>query len=149
VTWLDGILGRHNLGMGAVFVYGHVVATLLVFAGLAVGLSLHQLCQRVAHIADVRPGYGAMAVLGALLVPRTLPHPARWQLTAAVVALTVTLLDRTFTDAGHLISLLLGFAAGHARHRWVHRRRLPRARTPAGTGRTTATRTVTRPPIPL
>jgi Rhomboid-like protein len=120
-----GELAWGHVGMVAVFLYGHIVATLLVFAGLAVGLSLHQLCQRVARIADVGPSYGAVAVLGALLVTRTLPHPARWQLTAAVLALTVTLLDGTFTDAGHLISLLLGFAAGHAQHRWAHRCRLP------------------------
>ena len=40
VLWL-GELAWGHLGMGAVFVYGHVVATLLVFAGLVVGLSLH------------------------------------------------------------------------------------------------------------
>jgi hypothetical protein len=38
-----------------------------------------------------------------------------WQLAAAVVAVTVTLLDRTFTDAGRLTALLLGFGAAHIR----------------------------------
>jgi len=50
---------------------------------------------------------------------------------SAVVALTATLLNRTFTDAGHLTALVLGFAAGH------------RPAAPAPRGRPT----VTRPPI--
>jgi hypothetical protein len=105
------------VAMVAVFVYGHLAATLLVFAGLVTGLALHRLDQDVAGAADVGPSYGALAVLGALLVSRGLPHPARWQVAAAAVALTVTLFDRTFTDAGHLASLLLGFAAGYAQRR--------------------------------
>lgn len=144
-----GELAWGRVGMLAVFLYGHIVATLLVFAGLTIGLSVHQLCQRVACMADVGPSYGAMAVLGALLVTRTLAHPARWQLTAAVLALTVTLLHGTFTDAGHLISLLLGFAAGHAQHRWTHRCRCLCENPARPPGRTAATRTVTRPSIPL
>lgn len=89
------------------------------------------------------PLCGAMAVLGALLVTRTLPHPARWQLTAVVLALTVTLLDGTITDAGHLISLLCATPVGR-----TGAGRLVRGPRPA-TRCTTATRTVTRPPIPL
>jgi hypothetical protein len=114
-----GELAWGGVGMVAVFLYGHIVTTLLVFAGLVTGLSLHRLCHAVAGAADVGPSYGAMAVLGTLLVTRAPPHPAGWQLAAAVLAVTVALLNRTFTDAGHLASLLLGFAAGHAQRRWA------------------------------
>jgi hypothetical protein len=107
------------VAMVAVFLYGHLAATLLVFAGLVTGLALHRLSQDVAGAADVGPSYGALAVLGALLVSRRLPHPARWQVAAVAVALTAVLLDRTFTDAGHLASLLLGVAAGYAQRRRV------------------------------
>lgn len=106
-------------GVIAVFWYGHVVASLLVFAGIATGTSLHELCQRLAFAPDVGPSYGAVAVLGRLLVHQALRRPATWQITAVLLALAATALHRTFTDAGHLTALMLGLAAGHA----VHRRR--------------------------
>jgi Rhomboid-like protein len=129
-----GELAWGHLGMVALFLYGHLAATILVFAGLVTGLALHKLCQGVAGAADVGPSYGAMAVLGALLAHRTVKHRARWQLAAAVVALTITLLDRTFTDAGHLTALLLGFGAGHIRQRPRHAGRPAVTRPPIRTG---------------
>lgn len=112
-----GELAWGPTGVIAVFWYGHVVASLLVFAALATGTSLHHLCQRLVGAADVGPSYGAVAVLGALLVHQALPHRARWQVTAVLLAVAVTALHRTFTDAGHLTALLLGLAAGHAQRR--------------------------------
>jgi hypothetical protein len=101
-----------GLVLAGVFLYGHLVATLLVFAGLAAGLSLHRLCRAVASAADVGPSYGAVTVVGALLATSALPHARRWQAAAAAAALGAVLLDRTFTDAGHAVALLLGFAIG-------------------------------------
>jgi hypothetical protein len=112
------------------FVYGHVVATLLVFAGLVAGLSLHRLCRAVASAADVGPSYGAVTVLGALLATFPLPHARRWQIVAVAAALAAVLLDRTFTDVGHAVALLLGFAIG-GRLEGVRGARRPAA-TPAG-----------------
>lgn len=116
---LGAVLGVAELAWGAltlaaVFVYGHVVATLVVFAGLVAGLSLHELCRGVASAADVGPSYGGVAVLGALLATPTLAHAARMRVAATVVALALVLLDRTFTDAGHLVALLLGLGVGAA-----------------------------------
>jgi hypothetical protein len=104
-----------GLVVATVFAYGHVVATLLVVAGLAAGLSLHRVCERLAGAADVGPSYGAVAVLGALLATPTLPHARRWRAAATAIALTPVLFDPTFTAAGHLLSLLLGFTIGSAR----------------------------------
>jgi hypothetical protein len=114
---VGAVLGVAELAWGglvlaAVFVYGHVVATVLVFAGLLAGLSLHRVCARLANAADVGPSYGGVAVLGALLTTPTLPHARRWRIAAAVIAVAVVLLDRTFTDVGHLLSLLVGFGVG-------------------------------------
>jgi hypothetical protein len=114
---LGGVLAIAELAWGglvlaAVFVYGHVVATLLVFAGLVTGLSLHHLCESLASAADVGPSYGAVAVLGALLTTPALAHAGRWRAAAIVVALAGVLVDGTFTDVGHLLALLLGFAVG-------------------------------------
>ena len=132
---LGVVLGIAELAWGGmvlagVFLYGHVVATLLVFAGLVAGLSLHRLCQDLAGAADVGPSYGAVAVAGALLATPALPHARLWRAAAASVALAVALLDRTFTDGGHLVSLLLGFAIG-GRLEGVRGARGPAA-TPAG-----------------
>jgi hypothetical protein len=114
---LGAVLGVAELAWGslvlaAVFVYGHVVATVLVFAGLLTGLSLHRVCASLANAADVGPSYGGVAVLGALLTTPTLPHARRWRIAAAAIAVAVVLLDRTFTDVGHLLSLLVGFGVG-------------------------------------
>jgi hypothetical protein len=102
-----------GLVLAAVFLYGHIVATLLVFAGLVTGLVLHQLSRHVVNAPDVGPSYGAVAVLGALLASGRLGRAVRWQLAAVLLATSVLLVGRTFTDAGHLVSLLLGIAAGH------------------------------------
>jgi hypothetical protein len=118
-------IGELTMGRGgvtAVFWYGHVVASLLVFAALATGTSLHELCQKLAGAADVGPSYGVVAILGGLLVHRALRHPASWQITTVLLAVAAAVLHRTFTDVGHLTALMLGLVAGHAR-RAVHRRR--------------------------
>src|SRR4051794_15877780 len=88
---LGAVLGVAELAWGglvlaAVFVYGHVVATLLVFAGLVTGLRLHRLCESLVGAADVGPSYGAVAVLGALLATPAVSQARRWRVGAIVVA---------------------------------------------------------------
>jgi hypothetical protein len=114
---LAGVLAIAELAWGGlvlatVFVYGHVVATLLVFAGLASGIWLHRLPENLASAADVGPSYGGVAVLGALLTAPAPSHAGRWRAAASVVALAAVLVDGMFTDVGHLLALLLGFAVG-------------------------------------
>jgi hypothetical protein len=97
------------------FLLGHVGASLVVFAGLAAGLAAHLVCPRVATDPDVGVSYGTVAVLGALLVTAPVPHAARLQVLAVLLAATVALIGGTFTDVGHLASLVLGLAVGRIR----------------------------------
>ena len=118
-------IGELTMGRGAViavFWYGHVVASLLAFAAVATGASLHELCQELAGAVDVGPSYGVVAVLDGLLVHPAQRHPASWQISAVLLAGAAAALHRTLTDAGHLTALMLGLVAGYAR-RAVHRRR--------------------------
>jgi hypothetical protein len=114
---VGGVLAIAELAWGGlvlatVFVYGHIVATLLVFAGLAGGIWVHRLPESLASAADVGPSYGGVAVLGALLTTPALSHPRRRRAAATVVALAAVLMDGMFADVGHLLALLLGFAVG-------------------------------------
>lgn len=114
---LGAVLGAAELAWGglvlaAVFVYGHVVATLLVFVGLVIGLRLHLVCESLARAADVGPSYGGVTVLGALLAARTSPSARRWRMLAIVLTLVAVLVDHTFTDVGHVLALILGFVIG-------------------------------------
>ncbi|MDV3129714.1 hypothetical protein M1247_32750 [Mycobacterium sp. 21AC1] len=90
------------------FTVGHIGATLLVAAGLAVEVKLGWVPASVGRDIDVGMSYGAAAVLGALTaaIPlRRLPAWVGWWLAAG---LTAAALSRDFTATGHLIALLLG-----------------------------------------
>lgn len=106
----ESILGR--VRVAGVFLFGHVMATLLVFVGLATGIGLRWWGERTAEAADVGVSYGMVAVVGALLVFVPLRRAVGWQLVAVGLAVAAVVANRTFTDVGHLVSLLLGFAAG-------------------------------------
>src|ERR1700757_170157 len=94
--------------LALVFVTGHIGATLLVACGLTAAIELHWLPLKLARASDVGISYGAVAVLGAL----TAAIPTRWR-PAWVgwwlpVGLLVVCTDSDFTDAGHVVALLLG-----------------------------------------
>lgn len=90
------------------FALGHVGATLIVAAGLAVAIKLGWLPISVAHTNDVGLSYGALAVLGAL----TAAIPMRWRPAWiggwATIALVVAVAGADFTATGHAVALLLG-----------------------------------------
>jgi hypothetical protein len=89
------------------FVLGHVGATVMVAAGLAVAITAGWLPITVAHANDVGISYGAAAVLGALtavIPPRWRPGWISWWLAIALVAATWA----DFTGVGHMIALILG-----------------------------------------
>jgi len=104
--------------LAAVFAIGHVGATLLTAAGLWAALRLDAVEHRVVNARDVGASYGFVAVAAALtylLAPRL--RLAYGALLLASLA-TVAGVSHTFTDFGHLLAALLGFAC----YRLVRRR---------------------------
>jgi hypothetical protein len=91
-----------------VFTAGHVGATLLVAAGLAVGRAAGLVDTNTAAAIDVGASYGVAAA--AFVLFSTLPH--RWRRPATAVLLMVlvgTLAhSRDFSAAGHLLAGLIG-----------------------------------------
>lgn len=118
--WLPGlvcVLALAELLWGSwrlvvAFAVGHVGATLLVAVGLTAAVEWNWLdASSVTRATDVGMSYGAAGVLGAL----TAAVPRRWRLTwigwwlgVGVVAVAV---GRDFTDAGHVVALVLGMLA--------------------------------------
>ncbi len=93
-----------------IFAAGHVGATLLTAGGLWTAIKLDAVDESVSRSADVGVSYGFLAVAAVLIyrLPRGLRLPY-----AAVLGgyLVLALFVRgTFTDAGHLIAVLIGFA---------------------------------------
>jgi hypothetical protein len=90
------------------FTLGHVGATLIVAAGLATAIEVGWLPLSVARDTDVGISYGAMAVLGALtaaIPSRWRPGWIGWWLSLGVLMVYV---GTDFSNAGHLVALLLG-----------------------------------------
>jgi len=117
-VWLPGLLcllalaelfwrgGRLVLAFGL----GHVGATLIVAVELAVAIRFGWLPISVARASDVGISYGAAAVLGALSVAipaRWRPAWIGWWLAVAVLAVVA---GHDFTNAGHLIALVIGMS---------------------------------------
>lgn len=92
------------------FAAGHVGATLLVAAGLWIGLRLDVIDPAVAHAKDVGASYGflAVAAVAAYLVPPRL-RPGYLALLCGYVVLGVAT-SGTFTDYGHLTATAIGLA---------------------------------------
>ncbi len=122
------VLGAAELAWGpsrsaAVFLYGHVTASLLILVGLRAGIRGHLLDRTLAHANDVGVSYGLVAVLGALVTG--LPLRRMWIMAMVALAALAAMAGYsfTFTDFGHLLALLLGMLAGvtvrrRARH-WL------------------------------
>jgi hypothetical protein len=96
--------------LGIVFGVGHVGATLLTAAGLWTALRLDAVEVNVVNAPDVGASYGFFAVAGALtylLAPRL---RLAYALLLVIPVAGVAAAFHTFTDFGHLLSILIGFA---------------------------------------
>jgi hypothetical protein len=94
------------------FVVGHVGATLLTAVALSHGLYSSSGEEGIAHTIDVGVSYGAFCI--AAVLTYRLPKPWRWPYAAALLVLFsifAFVVGRTFTDFGHFLSILIGFAA--------------------------------------
>jgi hypothetical protein len=115
-----------------VFVAGHVGATLLTAGSIWLGIAIGSVKPSVSGSMDVGVSYGIAAVAAFLLLELRRPH-GRVLLAALLAVLVARLVvDRTFTDVGHVYALGIGLAlwqlqAGSARRR-VNRRALTRNR---------------------
>jgi hypothetical protein len=104
---------ERRLGSGRttlVFAAGHLGATLLTAAGLWVALRIDLVEKSVINARDVGPSYGffAVAALMTAFVERRL---RTFYVAGLVILLVVTLaVSQSFTDVGHLLALLIGFA---------------------------------------
>jgi hypothetical protein len=92
------------------FAVGHIGATLLVAVGLTAAVKLGALPVSITRAEDVGMSYGATAILGTL----TGAVPARWRAIWIggwlAVGASVLWVTSDFTDAGHVVALLLGMA---------------------------------------
>ncbi|MBV8346982.1 MAG: hypothetical protein JOZ49_05430 [Mycolicibacterium sp.] len=115
-VWLPGLVALLALAellwrsgrLIVTFALGHVGATLIVAVGLTAAIRFGWLPLSIEHARDVGMSYGAAAVLGAL----TAAVPARWRpawigwwLAVGLLVLSIT---DDFTDAGHLVAMVLG-----------------------------------------
>jgi hypothetical protein len=117
-AWLPGLvcllaLGEllwRGKGVVVAFTLGHVGATLIVAAALAIAVQAGWLPASIADASDVGISYGAAAVLGALTaaMPASwrLPWVSFWLANAFGVATASESFD--FSAAGHVTALTLG-----------------------------------------
>ncbi|MFI1918854.1 rhomboid-like protein [Nocardia sp. NPDC020380] len=112
--------GRRLVG---IFLAGHVGATLIVAVGLWVGVRAGWLPDSIFDAEDVGISYGAMALIGALVA--VLPPRLRWfwYVFWPLVAVDGVLVGQTFTNVGHLLSVLIGLSLGFF---MIRRRSAPR-----------------------
>ncbi|MFE0640477.1 rhomboid-like protein [Streptomyces sp. NPDC058877] len=88
----------------------HVSATLVSQRLVLAAIRLHDVPLSMAHVVDIGVSYGLAASAGIL----TYRLPSPWRLPYLVGALAFFLVplasDRTYTDLGHAISLVVGLA---------------------------------------
>lgn len=120
--WLPGLVALLALGellwhsrrMVMAFLVGHIGATLVVAAGIAVALAAGLVSSSVADATDVGMSYGAVAVLGsvtAAIPPAWRPAWAGGWLSVALGSAVVS--GGEFTNVGHAVALILGMAASN------------------------------------
>ncbi|MBV6699104.1 hypothetical protein KV557_18605 [Kitasatospora aureofaciens] len=104
---------------GAVFVFGHLGATLLTEGAMWVMLTA-RIPGALSRARDVGISYGLVATGACLLALGPVPL-RRYGLPVLALALAAAwALDQELADAGHLIALGLGVLA--SRSRWLRRR---------------------------
>jgi len=93
-----------------VFAVGHIGATLLTAAGIAVAVHFGRAPRGIERTIDVGVSYGAYCIAGVLTY--RVPAPWRYAWAAGLLgafALT-SAIGGEFSDYGHLVSVLLGLA---------------------------------------
>lgn len=91
------------------FWVGHVGATLITAAGLALLIRHHYLPHRLNDVVDVGSSYGFFCI--AALFTYRLPRPWRlpWATLLLTGSITLMAIDQGFSDFGHFTAILIGF----------------------------------------
>jgi hypothetical protein len=97
-----------SLRLVVVFLAGHIGATALVAAGLAVGEWQGWLPTSLMSAPDVGVSYGMVAIVGALVSRLPRPVAFAWAGTWVLLLAREFLEYPNFTDAGHLCALAIG-----------------------------------------
>ncbi|WP_405777228.1 rhomboid-like protein [Streptomyces sp. NBC_00859] len=121
LTALERRIGA--LRTGAVFLAGHVLATLATEIPVGVAVAAGRLPDSSLHRLDYGISFGLMACFGALA--GLLPPLLRWPLLAAVATALVQALlalGDPLTDWGHPLSLTIGLACWPLVRRWASAR---------------------------
>ncbi len=100
------------LSLLRIFLVGHIGATLLVASGLWVAVSVDWMPTSISLAEDVGVSYGALAVIGSLIVVLPSKWRPTWAISLGAVAVAALVMGRTFTNAGHLIALSIGLLTG-------------------------------------
>jgi hypothetical protein len=90
------------------FALGHIGATLIVAAGLAVSIEVGWVPFSITRASDVGLSYGAVAVLGTLTAAIPTGCRPAWISGWLTVALTVVAASTDFTAVGHTVALIIG-----------------------------------------
>jgi hypothetical protein len=92
------------------FFVGHVGATLVTAATLALLINHHQLPRSLRDVVDVGSSYGFFCV--AALFTYRLPHRWRWPWALTLLGGSIVLMAvrEGFTDFGHFTAILIGLA---------------------------------------
>lgn len=92
-----------------VFAVGHVLATIGTAWGLWLAIRYGRASPKLEDTIDVGVSYGFAAVAAVFTFRLSGRWRWWWALTLIAVALAALLIGRTFSDAGHLLALAVGF----------------------------------------
>ncbi len=93
-----------------IFAIGHVGSTLLTALGIDLALHFGHAPQGIEHSIDVGVSYGAYCVAGVLTYRLRAPWRYVWAFGLLGVLVLVAIAHVTFSDYGHVVSVLLGLA---------------------------------------
>lgn len=90
------------------FLVAHIGATLVIAAALVLAVRQDWVPHSISRVTDVGMSYGAMGVLGMLTAAIPAHRRAAWVCWWVTLGAVVAVGTGDFTDAGHLVALLLG-----------------------------------------
>lgn len=97
------------------FAAGHVGATVIVAAGLALAVNTHRVVPNTARTIDVGMSYGTAALLGVAALCLTIDSRRRRAAAAGSLVVITAIglaVGQTYTDWGHVTAVIIGLVLG-------------------------------------